>query len=302
MDPIWNYSTDINALAMAGDDFEMKPAMSRTLSGNAYYTTSAPGLASDSSVRSANSSTVGSPFTDPMMTMGHNEMYSQNNAPLFPRLDFVNPTIVNQDMFAQDSYHQQLSEFGADTGLGMSGIAKIPDHFVGECADLSSSRRRSPTMRLPISQPSTSSSFIATSANIATSPEHNDSGTYASPASATFAHSSPHNIAEPTFKSPATPASAYPRTPAASSPLKRRVYAHRAQHSPVALTTPSMPATPGPHQSPFFAQCSGNFMPLLESSCWFPYSQLLSFVTSFSIRQHNTIKRLTDVSYRSQSD
>jgi hypothetical protein len=263
----------------------MKPQMTRTISNNSamhqYHHSSdaAPGL-----ISSASSSTVGSPYSGPLHT---DSMYNHNdafNTELLSHGLGLLPTIVNQD-----SYTHEFAGFEPELPIGHD---KLNGNFVGESADLSSSLKRSTTFPCPINRNSQSVS-PATPLNpspellTANTPTLEQIPVLTHPTSfvpvnrcASLPVSIPqHPSVEPVFKSPTTPASAYPRTPSAYSPLDRRVPSHGAQlTAPVQQPQPAvpLPAQPmrqhGNHfQSHFFAQSSGNFMPPLETSCWFSF-------------------------------
>ena len=194
----------------------------------------------------------------------------------------VYPTIVNQDGFDFSS-----TGFEAEMSIGHD---KLTGNFVGECADLSSSQKRSSTLPIAIGQFAPVSSPSAHP--ISTSPDNLILETVGNTAKNVHAYEPTSRASslplavvshpEPIFKSPTTPASAYPRTPGTHSPVDRRLLGQAAQqitvspqqHAPATTHQPHpMQQYAGQFQRHFFAQSSGNFMPPLESSCSFSLLQ-----------------------------
>lgn len=275
----------------------MKPQMTRTTSNHSamhqYHHSNevAPGL-----VSSASSSTVGSPYSGPMQ---NDSLHHQNGVFSTEILSHglgLLPTIVNQDSFSHD-----FAGPGYETELPI-GHDKLNGNFVGESADLSSSLKRSSTFPCPTSRTSQSVSpatplsstpeLLAANASVVEDLPAFTRSTSFVPVnrSSSLPVSLPQQeFPEPVFKSPTTPASAYPRTPGAYSPLDRRAApshgAHLVAPSPQQQSVIPLSAHPmrqhgNQFQNYFFAQSSGNFMPPLETSCWFSFlvSDFLSHV------------------------
>lgn len=300
----WNNQFDqINGHTLyqrdADFDYNMKPQMTRSTSANSGYV--APGLMpSTDSTRSASSSTVGSPYSGHMQMVSQQESFS-TNAYAMHGLG-VTPAIVGQDGFQQEYNHMSEND--------MLGWSSFPDsqkmNGIGRFADLSSYQHRSSTIRLPISQPSTSSP-IASLSSAGTSPDQLTLDTVLEcTAHATARISlSPH---EPVFKSPSTPASAYPKTPAVSHSPEDRRPPKRAKQQPHPHVQHAPMASPaGNFQTHFFAQSSGSFMPPIETSCWFSLLQFcsrLSCILAITAHIARPLKdlMLTSIAYRSHSD
>ena len=236
------------------------------------------------SIPSASSSTVGSPYSGPSHTLSTQEGYDHSGSSYGLG---VLPAIVNHEAFAQDILGTAM-----DAELSLSSHEKLPDSFVGECADLSSSQTRPTTVAPPQArsvQPLSSSS-LSQYVPFTASPQSLSINTFfdqkvptlPSAASSSVFSTSTHSPATeqtratPTFKSPTTPASACSRQSSLISPVKARNLppASRSQASPVShahLFSRRIPNVAPQHhlghfQSHFFAQSSGNFMPPLETS------------------------------------
>ena len=243
--------------------------------------------ASNASIPSATSSTVGSPYSGPINTSQAQNSYV--NEALSHGLGLL-PTIVNQD-----GYQHDFVGSGFDTDMPMGHDKMIAGNFVGEFADFSYSLK--PLPNLPVATRQPAQSVYSVTPLTASPPEllstlhkfeasaHVPAFVDAPPAidvsrslslPATLFEHQPLN--ETVFKSPTTPASAYPRTPITTSPIDRRQSMHNgqptnsSQHQPShAALSPLHPMQPygGQFQSHFFAQSSGNYMPPLETSCSF---------------------------------
>ena len=238
------------------------------------------------SLPSASSSTVGSPHS------GHSHPVSAPESWISAGHFSANPVIVNHEDFGDFSS-------GIDIGVDHSFVTpgKLPDDFVGECADLSSFSKRSsafPTnnsfqspssqQRPPFSSSPEPMSIERFGANnrAASAASAVDSNPFLQSSVARIKkESDPSTRSDGVFKSPTTPASARSRTPSTCSPVAAR--ATKAASKPVvqggaptSYPTPSSPATSpmqqhaSQFQTHFFSQSSGNFMPPLESSCSFP--------------------------------
>jgi hypothetical protein len=273
--------------------------------------------ASAPSIASASSSTVGSPYSGPSHTISSQDGYDHNGTSYGLG---VMPTIVNHEAFSQDILgHSMESE------LSFHGHDKLSDSYVGEYADLSSSRNRSSMVTINAPQSDPSCSYQC--APLTTSPELLSVNTFLAqgaiqppPATSSsvltsLAHSPATEISHstPTFKSPTTPASARPRYPKATFPS---VNARPSSSSSSSQTTPSRPKHMLAHdslafqppvnrfQSHFFAQSSGNFIQPLETSCsslplFLPFSlpffnRFLSSTSFLSISEHGPYRTLTD--------
>jgi hypothetical protein len=255
-----------------------------------------PALVSSSgsahSIPSASSSTVGSPYTGPSHAIMMQDGYDHSAASFGLG---VMPTIVNPEVFSQDILGNAI-----DAELSLSGHEKLPDSFVGECADLSFSQPRSTAVAPPKTQymQPLSSSPPTRCLPLASSPQALSIDTFSNrppssvssaPSTLVFSPATEQKRPAPTFKSPTTPASACSRQSLLVSPVnsRRLPTPSRAQTNP-GLHTPMAPhrfanVVPQQHrvkpfQSHFFAQSSGNFMPPLETSC----SSLPSAVSRFS--------------------
>lgn len=234
------------------------------------------------SIPSASSSTVGSPYSGPSHTISSQESFDNPGATYGLGLM---PAIAHHDSFSQELMGASME---ADFALD-----KLPDSYVGECADLSSSSQP----RHPPTIPPSHAPFVRDSscqrASLSSCPEvlcvntgldpPTISRNSANPCSlfSSAGPSSPAakaNRSTPIFKSPTTPASAYPKnqktvaSPTSSrsflsSPIPSPTSTHSSQgslHDPTAVPL----AQPASHfQSHFFAQSNGNFLPPLESSC-----------------------------------
>ena len=238
------------------------------------------------SIPSASSSTAGSPYSGPSHTFPSQGGYDHTGSSYGLG---VMPAIVNQEVFSHDILGSSM-----ESELSLSSHEKLPDNFVGECADLSYSQSRTTTVAHPQAQsvqPRSSSSstrsmpFIASPESLSINTFF-DQGASTVPSIAsnsvfsTAAHSpaTEQTRATPTFKSPTTPASARSRQSSVISPSKTRSFpsTSRAQTGPAFPTHmfPQNDANAAPQQhhtnrfrSHFFAQSSGNFMPPLETSC-----------------------------------
>lgn len=258
--------------------------------------------ASGQSVPSASSSAVGSPYSGAAHGVPYQDAWNEMNHGLG-----LVPTIVGNDSFVQDFVTSSMDSdiiFAHD---------KLPDHYVGEYANVSSLKSESIPFSASISQPamcvSAPSLALSTSvedsgmtidtildrANSAVTPPRPDS----SPVSGRSNSTSPtirggqatrtSSKDQRGFRSPTTPASATPITHATYSPaltnrrhsLAQVIGATPSRNSPPFSPRMARSSVPSPRpespkqvyaghfQNPFFAQSSGNFVPPLESSCWF---------------------------------
>ncbi|KIX01562.1 uncharacterized protein Z518_09288 [Rhinocladiella mackenziei CBS 650.93] len=229
------------------------------------------------SIPSASSSTVGSPYSGPSHTISSQDGYDHHGASYGLG---VMPTIVNPETFSQDMLNASM-----ESELSMASHEKLSNSYVGECADLSSSQIQSPSTYARSVAQSVHPQLLSScqSALLTSSPETLSSiNTSSVFSSVIHSPATEQTRPTPTFKSPTTPASARPRQPSSVvSPGKARSFppssrpqaasayppTHMLPHDSNA-TSPSAPHQQHANgfQSHFFAQCSGNFMPPLESS------------------------------------
>ncbi|KIW23149.1 uncharacterized protein PV07_11371 [Cladophialophora immunda] len=234
---------------------------------------------SAASIPSASSSTVGSPYSGPSHTVSSQDGFDRTASSFGLG---VMPAIVNHEAFSQDILGTSM-----EAELSLGSHEKLPDSFVGECADLSSSHPRPQTGAIFKAQ-----SVQPLSSSIIASPEslsiHTffDQGVSTAPSvashsgfsTATQSPSSEQTRSTPTFKSPTTPASACSRQFSVVSPIKARSFPPTSRSQTAPVFHPHMLSHDAPaasqqqqhhrsrFQSHFFAQSSGNFMPPLETS------------------------------------
>lgn len=232
----------------------------------------APSNYSTASGPSASSSTMGSPHS----IHGH----------VVPGPEFglgLTPSIVQYNDYGHSEYTFQASGMD-DFTLEFNPAKTNANSFVGECKNISTS---TPRQHGSISSNSESlsslSTFISSPNTMDTpTPMQSDSATrsMASPITPASAMRSP----EECFKSP--PVSAFSTSPSSRRPsqaFSAPFYASSStagrpqdtRLSPISsisqpFTSEQSPSYTTYHQSPFFSQSSGNFVPPLESSCWFP--------------------------------
>ncbi|RMD39663.1 hypothetical protein DV735_g5466, partial [Chaetothyriales sp. CBS 134920] len=233
----------IIATAPAAPSSSSSPPRARTYSAQslpfAHPSEIPPAListASNPSIPSASSSTVGSPCSGPIHMPSHDEYKAAMSQSLGP-----GPTIVNQDSFDLPS-----SVFEPDFPIGHD---KLNGNFVGECADSSSSQPQSSTLPAPIChRPPTAprplydvsaypEQLAASSALDASNAGSSASSSRASPRAA-----SGHSDSDSVFKSPATPASTYPNATRTESPTISRAPVRRLSH-PSLINGPIYPNT-----------------------------------------------------------
>ena len=197
----------------------------------------------------------------------------------------LNPSIVGFDNFAQSNDYSFNAPGMEDFALDFNPAK--PNGFVGECKNVTTSASRQhgsissnpeslsslstcvPSPRTAdmidqIQSPATSRSMASPVTPVsAVRKDYRDAG-FKSPSVSTFSVS-PTSTRRPSqaFSANAfAPSSAAGRTQ--SSPISA------VSQSP--FTSESIPSFATYHQSPFFSQSSGNFVPPLESSCRFPLS------------------------------
>lgn len=266
---------------------------------------------SGASVQSANSSTVGSPYSRSIHIVPSQEPWTERGHGLG-----FGPSILSQESFYPGEYVTRSLEHEV-----IYAQEKLPSDFVGKSRKVSSSQG---PMGSALSSSSLSDSFrhtfipsLAVHTSVGGSSTTIDTflqevnsqvGTESSPDSAhpvftpvdfpqTRAEK-PSPSASEVFMSPSTPASATPsiasRTRSPADPrrvvsrsqsvvdagVKKVKSSPRASPGRVSYGRPTPPPTSptmvsvGPFQSPFFSQSSGNFVAPLESSCWFSYTTL----------------------------
>jgi hypothetical protein len=244
--------------------------------------------ASGHSIPSASSSTVGSPYSGHAHSFSHQESWVNPNEGLG-----LGSALVNQE-----AYYHGFVGTDLDSELAFGSRDKLSDDFVGECAKISSTRKRSGSLfpgkfsqsPVPLQSSLASSSSPEPLTIDAILERANGSSATQSPrpqssSQVTSVDNERSHSVKPTnlFKSPTTPASACPRTSKVATTLPAAI-SPRADHHPTLrpgqtfmphASTPSHHQT-GQFQNHFFAQSSGSFVPPLESSCVFPYTLFLT--------------------------
>jgi hypothetical protein len=236
----------------------------------------APSNYSTASGPSATSSAMGSPHSI------HNGVVPGHE---WPQGLGLNPSIVGYDNYANGNEYTFAPSGMEEFDLSFNPAK--PNVFVGECQNIS---RTVSYQRGSVSSCSTplSLSTFASSQKTVTSPtDHtlSDLGTSKQEVSPiTPTSSTKTGYVDDCFKSPI---SAFSRSPTAS---RRRSQASnptffasssasRSQPAPCSpVSSVSQPFSPKANyqQSHFFSQSSGNFVPPLQSSCWFPLSILFN--------------------------
>jgi hypothetical protein len=233
------------------------------------------------SIPSASSSAVGSPYS------GHAHSFSHQES-------WVNPSeglgLGSSALVNQEAYYQGFVGTDLNSELVFGSRDKLSDDFVGECANISSTRKRSGSVipgkfsqfPLPLQSCLASSSSPGPLTIDAILGRANGSSTTQSPrpqssSQVTSIDNERSQSLKPTnlFKSPTTPASACPRTSKVATTLPAAISLPTDQPSPrPGQTFVPHASTPSQHQAGqfqnhFFAQSSGSFVPPLESSCVF---------------------------------
>jgi hypothetical protein len=247
--------------------------------------------ASGHSIPSASSSTVGSPYSGHAHSFSHQESWVNSNEGLG-----LGSALVNQD-----AYYHGFVGTDLDSELAFGPRDKLSDDFVGECANISSTRKRSSSLfpgkfsqsPVPLQSslaPSSSPEPLTIDAILerANGSSATQSPRPQSSSQATSIDNERSQSVKPTnhFKSPTAPASACPRTSKVATALPAAI-SLPANHPSLRPGQTFMPhaSTPSHHQTGkfqnhFFAQSSGSFVPPLESSCVFP---CILFLTLFLI-------------------
>ncbi|KAF4626993.1 hypothetical protein G7Y89_g11168 [Cudoniella acicularis] len=198
----------------------------------------------------------------------------------------INPSIVRYDGYSHGNEYTFAPSGMEDFDLNFNPAK--PNGFVGECENISrsASRQHSSISSNPESLSSLSTcvpspSIVDSSFDPIKNCDSVASGRDASPITPMSA--ARRHAIDDSFKSPVSP---YSRSPTSSrrpsQAFNSAFFASRSQEtrsSPVSAVSQSF--TPEPthsfHQSHFFSQSSGNFVPPLESSCWFPLSSCAIF-------------------------
>lgn len=243
------------------------------------------------SLPSASSSTVGSPFLANAHSFSHQKPWINSNEGLG-----LGPAIVGHEGYIHGFVGSDL-----DSELTFGSNDRISEDFVGECTNISSTRKK-PSSLFP-GNFSQSPVPLPSSLALISSPETLTIDSILARANSTSTCGTPQTIhslrsfssspvspldvrrtrSSSVFKSPTTPASACPRTPKnpghASYPAATATPAINLPQGLPSLR-PEQASMPQAHtlqynqgghfQSHFFSQSSGSFMPPLESSCVFP--------------------------------
>lgn len=244
------------------------------------------------SIPSASSSAIGSPYS--AATHGFQENWVDTNHGLGHPTEVVND--LANDYVGNAADNEQV--FGQD---------KLPGNFVGECDNISSSAKSQSAIYFSNSQ---FSEHVSVSSFPITSPD-GERGMAMGPQ-----NMGSSSLETPTFKSPVSPVSV--RTTPSSSYSPGLANRRQSNPDPVINTgmrtarmspfpfspkrsksSMSSPQSPkrgrhGHFQSSFFNQSSGNFVPPLESSCWFfleipLHSMQLSSIPSVLKQKKDTI-------------
>lgn len=218
------------------ENVNVMPGMKRTISNNSYPTDFAPGLtASNGSVHSGASSTVGSPYSAQFVPQDESYGLAQNSYS-------VPPAILN-------------SEYGVNemSGGDMSGMQyphKTNGHFVGEL-----------DTPLSFKAQNTTSTFSLFGVDEAPRPNTSSPQSSRQPSPQRS-----HAAQAPVFKSPTAPASAYPKTPTHStSPVRHP--AHVFQNGP--FQPNAFRQSPGSFMPAFGISCSFSLPPsMLFGACF----------------------------------
>ena len=192
----------------------------------------------------------------------------------------LNPSIVSYDNFSNGNEFTFGTSGMDDFALDLNPAK--PNGFVGECKNVSrsASRQHGSISSNPESL-SSLSTFVPSPRTVDMSTSPATSRSMASPSTPVSAVR--RDSRDDFFKSPSV--SAYSGSPLSSrrpsqafnAPLPAVSSAAGRTHSPTSavsqsFTSESIPSYTTYHQSPFFSQSSGNFVPPLESSCRFPLS------------------------------
>jgi hypothetical protein len=197
----------------------------------------------------------------------------------------LNPSIVNYDNYGPGNEYTYQPQGMDDFALEFNPAK--PNGFVGECQNISRSRQHG-SISSNCESISSLSTFLP-SPNTLDTPTKSDSATRSIASPITPLSAIRTDPRDDCFKSPSV--SAFSRSPSSSrrpsqafnAPLyASSSAASRTQEmrlSPVSAISQSLTSEPSPsyatyHQSHFFSQSSGNFVPPLESSCRFPLSIL----------------------------
>jgi len=238
----------------------------------------APSNYSTASGPSASSSTMGSPHSIHTHTVPGPE-YGLG----------LTPGIASYNDYGHNEYTFQATGI-IDFTLEFNPVKTNLDGFVGECKTISRSAPRQHGSISSNPESLSSLSTFVTSPNTMNTPTPTRSDSAARSMASPITPASAMRMASPdeSFKSPSV--SAFSGSPSSSSrqpsqAFNAPLYASssttgRPQNmrlSPISsvsqpFTSEQSPSYTTYHQSPFFSQSSGNFVPPLESSCWFPLS------------------------------
>jgi hypothetical protein len=246
-----------------------------------------PSNLSTASGPSASSSTMGSPYSNHGQTAPVPEWNSTGLG--------INPSIVGGAYDSSFTHDFSYPTSGMEHELAFTDVTK--SHvFVGECPKVSESSSSVSTLA-----PSNPMGMIGSLLDR----NGSDTSTLRSTQSPRSAITPPSSGSDFFFKSPSTPASS-------TSPLSTRRFSVMSQgnsstagrtqdcrSSPFLSTTQSFQPdvieqpsyTTTYHQSPFFSQTSGQFIPPLESSCLFPLSLPYTY-HFFTLSRHVLLKFL----------
>jgi hypothetical protein len=182
----------------------------------------------------------------------------------------LTPSIVGYDSFAHGNEYTFTPSGMEDFDLSFN--AAKPNGFVGECQNIS---RSSSFQSSSVSKPESLSlsTFIPSTAPMAAPFDQAKQSSMISPI--TPKSTERKSFVDDCFKSPV---SAFSRSPTSSrrpsqafnTPLFSSAGLVQSPWSPTSSVSP----TSTYQQSHFFSQSSGNFVPPLQSSCWFPLSIL----------------------------
>jgi hypothetical protein len=195
----------------------------------------------------------------------------------------LNPSIVNYDNYGPGNEYTYQAQGMDELALEFSP-AKLSG-FVGECQNVSRSASRQHGSISSNCESISSLSTFLPSPNTLDTPTKSDSATRLMASPITPISAIKTDPRDDCFKSPSV--STFSRSPSfsrrpsqafntllyASSSATSRTQEMRL--SPVSTISPPFTSEPSPsfttyHQSPYFSQSSGNFVPPLESSCLFP--------------------------------
>lgn len=281
-----------------GQNANMESSYPRTIDGYpassgfnsaTMYTTEAPQYLESPELRAApsNYSTASGPSAA-SSAMGSPHSINGHAVPApewAPQGLGLNPSIVGYDSFSGGNEYAFTPSGMEDFDLNFN--AAKPNGFVGECEKISRSRQHGSLSSNPESL-SSLSTFVPSSNTMGSPLDQRMKREAFSSSPITPVSATKREPKDDWFKSPV---SVFSKSP--TSPSRRPSQAFNASHfassnsagrpqdlqSPVSAVSQSFSTEPTQsfgnyHQTPFFSQSSGNFVPPLESSCWFPLSIL----------------------------